>query len=180
MSMLRSLAVSSPKPAANRSRLVSGSSKKTAVARKSPLEKAASQTFPYSSSGDFAYRIASLVAFNAANVRAILVFTALELPAGNTGLRPTGFMRGRRLNGRYWRPEVAIQSKCLTNIAGRPPKNYGSVDDLSAMCGGGASGGQRRRARDSQFSSDEIRTARDPPQRHGRYGYSALALPPPL
>src|SRR5258708_16813440 len=80
--MLRSRTVSSPKPAAKRSRLVSGSSKKTAVARKSPLEKAASQTFSYSCSGDFAYRIASLVAFNAANVRAILVFKVLELRAG--------------------------------------------------------------------------------------------------
>ena len=86
ISMLRSRAMSSPKPAANRSRLVSGSSRKIAVARKSPLENAASQTFSYSSSGDFAYRIASLVAFNAANVRAILVFKVLELRAGNNGL----------------------------------------------------------------------------------------------
>ena len=85
MSMLRSRTVSSPKPAAKRSRLVSGSSKKTAVARKSPLEKAASQTFSYNSSGDFAYRIASLVAFNAAKVRAILVFNVLELPCGQHG-----------------------------------------------------------------------------------------------
>jgi hypothetical protein len=60
--------------------LVSGSSRNTAVARKPPLENAASQTFSYSSSGDFAYRIASLVAFNAAKVRAILVFKALDLP----------------------------------------------------------------------------------------------------
>src|SRR5260221_10034580 len=89
MSILRSLAVSLPKPAANRSRLVAGSSKKTAVARKSPLEKAASQTFSYNSSGDFAYRIASLVAFNAANVRAILVSKVLELPCGQHS-RPRG------------------------------------------------------------------------------------------
>ena len=73
ISMLRNRTMSSPKPAANRSMLVSGSSKKIAVARKSPLENAASQTCRYSSSGDFAYRIASLVALNAANVRAILV-----------------------------------------------------------------------------------------------------------
>ena len=59
-----------------------------ATARKSPLENAASQTFSYSSSGDFAYRIASLVAFNAANVRAISVFTVPKLPAGNAGLPP--------------------------------------------------------------------------------------------
>jgi hypothetical protein len=73
--------------------LVSGSSKKTAVARKSPLEKAASQTFSYNSSGDFAYRIASLVAFNAANVRAILVFNVLELPIRQHG-RPLGDLCG--------------------------------------------------------------------------------------
>jgi hypothetical protein len=53
--------------------LVPGSSKKIAVAMKSPLENAASQTCRYNSSGDFAYRIASLVALNAANVRAIYV-----------------------------------------------------------------------------------------------------------
>jgi len=44
--MLRSRFVSSPKPAANFSRLVPGSSRKIAVARKSPLENAASQTCP--------------------------------------------------------------------------------------------------------------------------------------
>src|SRR5260221_14565187 len=88
ISMLRSLTVSSPKPAAKRSRLVSGSSRKTAVARKSPLEKAASQTFSYSSSGDLAYRIASLVEFNAANVRAILVFNVLKLPCGQHSQPP--------------------------------------------------------------------------------------------
>src|SRR6476661_3885511 len=102
--------MSAPNPAANRSRPVSASSKKIADARKSPLENAASQTFSYSSSGDFAYRIASLVAFNAANVRAIVVFKALELPAGVSSL-PRDFMGARGLNGRYWRPEVAIQSK---------------------------------------------------------------------
>ncbi len=70
ISMLRSRTVSSPKPAAKRNRLVPSSSRKTAVARKSPLKKAASQTLPYNSSGDFAYKIASLVALSAANVRA--------------------------------------------------------------------------------------------------------------
>ncbi|MEH2566834.1 hypothetical protein V1289_006461 [Bradyrhizobium sp. AZCC 2289] len=89
ISMLRSLTISSPKPAAKRSRLVSGSSKKTAVARKSPLEKAASQTFSYNSSGDLAYRIASLVAFNAANVRA----TFLSSPSRQRG-RPLGDLCG--------------------------------------------------------------------------------------
>ena len=93
MSMLRSRARSSPKPEATLSKPVCGSSTKTAVARKSPLEKAASQTFPYNSSGDFAYRIASLVAFNAANVRAISVSKVLELPAGRLKARPRGFMR---------------------------------------------------------------------------------------
>src|SRR3981189_2058372 len=117
ISIRRRRLMSSPMPAANRSMSVPDSSKKTAVARKSPLENAASQTFRYNSSGDFAYRIASLVAFNAANVRAIVVFKALELPAGDSGL-PRDFMNGRRLNGRYWQPEVAIQSKCPTNFAG--------------------------------------------------------------
>ena len=83
MSILRRRGTSSPKPAAKRSRLVSGSSRKTATARKSPTENAASQTFAYSSSGDLAYRIASLVAFNAANVRAMSVFTVPKLPAGS-------------------------------------------------------------------------------------------------
>jgi hypothetical protein len=41
---------------------------------------ACAMAWSYSSSGDFAHRIASLVAFNAAKVRAILVFKALELP----------------------------------------------------------------------------------------------------
>ncbi len=86
ISIARSRLMSSPKPAANRSRLVPGSSKKTAAARKSPLENAASQTFSYSSSGDFAYRIASLVALNAANVRAKFVSKpfssrSLQLPS---------------------------------------------------------------------------------------------------
>src|SRR5204863_5839174 len=86
-----------------------------ATARKSPTENAASQTFAYSSSGDLAYRIASLVAFNAANVRAISVFTVPKLPAGSARAAPADFMRARGLNARYWRPGVAIQSKCQTN-----------------------------------------------------------------
>ncbi len=92
MSMLRRRATSSPQPAAKRRRLVSGSSRKIATARKSPTENAASQTFAYSSSGDLAYRIASLVAFNAANVRAISVLTVPKLPAGSTAA-PADFMR---------------------------------------------------------------------------------------
>src|SRR4029078_3609748 len=98
-----------------------GSSRKMAAPRKSPLENAASQTFSYSSSGDFAYRIASLVAFNAANVRAILVFKVLELRADKTGLPPVSYARWT-LNGRYWRPEDAIQSKWPTNIAKSSPE----------------------------------------------------------
>ena len=93
ISMLRSRTMSSPKPAANRSMSVPGSSKKTAVARKSPLENAASQTCRYSSSGDFAYRIASLVALNAANVRAIVVSKIISSPHGAC---PEGLMRGER------------------------------------------------------------------------------------
>src|SRR5580704_2189199 len=81
ISTLRSRGTSSPNPAAKRSRPVAGSSKKTDVARKSPLEKAASHTLTYNSSGDLAYRIASLVALSAANVRARLVSKILELPA---------------------------------------------------------------------------------------------------
>ena len=54
---------------------------KDGVARKSPLENAASQTCRYRSSGDFAYRIASLVALNAANVRAMLVSKIIGSPA---------------------------------------------------------------------------------------------------
>jgi hypothetical protein len=42
-------------------------------------------------------------------------------------------MRGGRLNGRYGRPEVAIQSKWPTNIGSAAPKNYGPVHYLSAM-----------------------------------------------
>jgi hypothetical protein len=53
------------------------------AAKKSPLEKAASQTFAYSSSGDFAYRIASFVAFNAASVRAVFD-SKTRFPQGNT------------------------------------------------------------------------------------------------
>src|SRR5262245_44530547 len=81
MSTLRSLGTSSPNPAAKRSRPAAGSSKKTEVARKSPLENAASQTLAYNSSGDLAYRIASLVALSAAKVHARLVSKILELPA---------------------------------------------------------------------------------------------------
>ena len=75
--------------------------RKIAVARKSPLENAASQTCRYSSSGDFAYRIASLVALNAANVRAILVSKIIGSPGKIC--RPRGIMRVGRLSGRYWR-----------------------------------------------------------------------------
>jgi len=71
---------------------VPGSAEKIAVARKSPLENAASQTCRYSSSGDFAYRIASLVALNAANVRAIFVSKTVSSVRGH--LPPLGvFMR---------------------------------------------------------------------------------------
>ena len=80
MSILRRRTVSSPNPTAKRSQSVPSARRKTAVARKSPLEKAASQTLRYNSSGDFAYRIASLVALSAANVRARSV-GKLGLPA---------------------------------------------------------------------------------------------------
>ena len=96
------------------------------MARKSPLENAASQTFSYSSSGDFAYRIASLVAFNAANVRVILVFKVLELRAGKTAC-PAGIYARRTPKGRYWRMEVAIQSKWPGQHREDAPKNYGPV-----------------------------------------------------
>ncbi len=99
MSMPRSRAMSSPKPVASLSRLVSGSSKKTAVARKSPLEKAASLTFSYNSSGDFAYRIASLVAFNAAKVRAIVVCKLIRSQRPTQAL-PEQLMPVRGLNRR--------------------------------------------------------------------------------
>ena len=69
------------------------------LARKSPLENAASQTFRYNSSGDFAYRIASLVALNAANVRAILVSKTGSLRPFLPS--PPDFMRARRLSARY-------------------------------------------------------------------------------
>ena len=89
--------------------------------------------FRYSSSGDFAYRIASLVAFNAANVRAILVFK-VSSSAQAISACPGGFMRGGRLNGRYWRPEVAIQSKCRANIATTAlRRTTDPLHDLSAM-----------------------------------------------
>src|ERR1700737_5590536 len=107
ISIARSRLMSSPKPAANRSMLVPGSSKNTAVAMKSPLVNAASQTFSYSSSGDFAYRMASLVALNAANVRAKLV----SKPSAPGRLAQDRFMRGRRLNGGYGGHEVLSQGK---------------------------------------------------------------------
>jgi hypothetical protein len=68
---------------------VASTSKKTPVARKSPLEKAASQTFRYSSSGDFAYRIASLVALNAAKVRSAIVSKALCSPGSSRHSAPS-------------------------------------------------------------------------------------------
>ncbi|MGY4379982.1 hypothetical protein ACVWZ3_007621 [Bradyrhizobium sp. i1.3.6] len=52
----RSRAMSSPQPAAKHSRRPSGPTRKTATAKKSPLENPASQTFWYSSSGDFAVK----------------------------------------------------------------------------------------------------------------------------
>jgi hypothetical protein len=77
ISILESRAMSSPNPVARRRKSVPSACRNTAVARKSPLEKAASHTFRYSSSGDLAYRIASLVALSAANVRARSVDKAL-------------------------------------------------------------------------------------------------------
>ncbi len=99
ISIPRSRPMSSPKPAANRSQLVPGSSKKIAVARKSPLENAASQTCWYNSSWAFAYKIASLVALNAADVRAIFVSKIGSLRPFLPSL--VDFMRVRRLSGRY-------------------------------------------------------------------------------
>jgi len=96
---------------------VPGSSKKIAVARKSPLENAASQTWRYSSSGDFAYRIASLVAFNAANVRAMFVSNTVSSPLAI--LANPGNLRDWRLNGRYEPEQVTIQSKCPANEEGK-------------------------------------------------------------
>src|SRR6266567_2391270 len=129
MSMPRSRAMSSPKPATHRSKSVPGLSKKTAVARKSPLENAALQTCSYNSSGDFAYRIASLVALNAAKVRARLVSKTFCSVRQN---RPAQgrFMRKRRLSGRYERPQTVIQSKRHTNDGGQNPENYGAARGL--------------------------------------------------
>ena len=103
MSMLRRRAMSSPKPAAKRSRSVprlQQEDRRWPGSRRS--RRRLRRPSRYSSSGDFAYRIASLVAFNAANVRAISVSNVLKLPAA-TRACPAGFMRAGRLNRRYWR-----------------------------------------------------------------------------
>ena len=129
MSMPRSRAMSSPKPATHRSKSVPGSSKNTAVPRKSPLENAALQTCSYSSSGDFAYRIASLVALNAAKVRARLVSKTFCSQRQN-GPAQGGFMRKGGLSGGYERPQTMIQSKRHTNNRGPTPENYGAARGL--------------------------------------------------
>ena len=164
MPMLRRRGTSSPQPAAKRRRLVSGSSRKIATARKSPTENAASQTFAYSSSGDLAYRIASLVAFNAANVRAISVFTVPKLPAGSHAA-PADFMRAAGLNARYWRSGVAIQSKCQTN---EPRCRSGELRALSRFVShtGGACAG-RDAGLALRILRDEIRKPRGPCRQHG-------------
>ena len=161
MSMLRRRGTSSPQPATKRRRSVSGSSRKIATARKSPTENAASQTFAYSSLGDLAYRIASLVAFNAANVRAISVFTVPKLPCRQRQAA-SDFMRATGLNARYWRPGVEIQSKCQTNEQRRRSGELRTIHDLSAIPPAHA-------GRDAglEFCGMKFESHRGPCRRHG-------------